>query len=306
MRTFLGCVLCCVFLSVTCRIVQAAEGLVRVADHVYSYVAVAAPSAVNSYGANAGIIIGDRSVLVVDTLISAKEAKRFINDIKKITDKPIESVVNTHYHLDHSFGNAEFVKKGAAIISHVDCKRSMQENAEKTLANADQYGLTPEDMVGTTVSYPLLTFSETMQLDLGNLKVELIHVAHAHTKGSILVYIPKVNVVFAGDVMFTDFHPYMADGNIEGWLQTLDFLDNLKADKIIPGHGPLSGAKDITEMKSYLVAFDKMAKKLVAENLDVDAIAKNMEEKLPHRSAGQWIIKANIAGKYLPKQNTSH
>src|SRR5512140_3087910 len=74
-------------------------GLTRIADNVYSYVDVKGATPQNSFGANAGIVIGKNGILVVDTLISSKEAKRFLQDIRKVSDKPIKYVINTHYHL---------------------------------------------------------------------------------------------------------------------------------------------------------------------------------------------------------------
>ena len=106
---------------------RADSGLVKVSNHVYSYADVKPVSPLNSFGANAGIVVGDNAVLVVDTLICAKEAKKLIQEIRKTTDLPIKYVVNTHYHFDHVFGNGEFIKMNATIISHTDCKKRMEQ-----------------------------------------------------------------------------------------------------------------------------------------------------------------------------------
>ena len=88
-------------------------GLEKIADNVYSYVDIKNGTPQKSFGANAGIIIGEDGIVVIDTLVSSKEAMRFIKDIRAVSDKPIKYVINTHYHLDHTFGNSEFVKLGA-------------------------------------------------------------------------------------------------------------------------------------------------------------------------------------------------
>ena len=108
----------------------AAEGLTRIAESVYSYVDVKNASPSNSFGANAGIIVGRDGVVVVDTLMTAKEAKRFIRDIRAITEKPVKYVVDTHYHLDHAFGNAEFARLGAVIVSHENDRANLAKNGE--------------------------------------------------------------------------------------------------------------------------------------------------------------------------------
>jgi len=115
---------------VLCGNVFAAEKLTKIADNVYSYVDTKSSTPQNSYGANAGIILGRDGIVVVDTLISSKEAKRFIKDIKAISKKPIKYVINTHYHLDHTFGNSEFKKIGALIISHTNDGNNLKIHGE--------------------------------------------------------------------------------------------------------------------------------------------------------------------------------
>jgi glyoxylase-like metal-dependent hydrolase (beta-lactamase superfamily II) len=289
-------VCCCLFLA---HAAHAGNGLTRISDHVYAYVDVKEASPANSFGANAGIIIGPDSIVVIDTLVSAREAQRFLRDIREISDKPISYVIDTHYHLDHAFGNGEFAGQGAVIIAHAACRDEMEHKAADVLANGKNYGLTAEDLAGTEITYPNLTFTDRLQLHLGDMEVELIHVAPSHSKGSILVYLPAEKVVFAGDVLFTDFHPYMGDGDIPGWQQTLDFLAALDADKIIPGHGPLSGKKDVADMKGYITLFDRMAKALTPAKIDPAGIAAEMKKILPARAQGDWLIQANIEAKYL-------
>jgi glyoxylase-like metal-dependent hydrolase (beta-lactamase superfamily II) len=281
--------------------VLAAQGLTKIADNVYSYVDTKKMSPQNSFGANAGIVIGRDGIIVIDTLISAKEAKRFIKDIRAVSDKPIRYVVNTHYHLDHTFGNSEFEKLGAIIISHTIDKVSLQIKGEGSLKNAATFGLTEQDMEGTKIAAPTVTFNGTMEIDLGDRKVELLYKRASHTDGSILVYLPDTKVLFTGDILFTGYHPYMADGDIKGWIETLDDILKMNVDAIIPGHGPISGKKDIADMKEYIIAFDKKAAELCAKSADVDYIVSEIKKSLPLRAEGDGLIKANIQGKYLKK-----
>ncbi|HEX8949670.1 MAG TPA: MBL fold metallo-hydrolase, partial [Dissulfurispiraceae bacterium] len=250
----------------------AAGGLTKIEDGVYSYADVKNGAPSNSFGANAGIIIGKEGIVVVDTLISSKEAQRFIKDIRAVSPRPFRYVVNTHSHLDHTFGNLDFRRLGAVIVSQEKCKENMEKNSETALKNAAQYGLTENDMKGTEVLYPSLTFGDRMTIDLGDRKVELIYPGPSHTSGSILVYVPDKKVLFAGDVLFTGYHPFIGDGDIEGWIKALDYILTLDVEKIVPGHGPVSTKKDIQDMKDYLIAFDRKAKELCAQSNDLDYI----------------------------------
>ncbi len=296
---FILCLVCSSFHTTA----FAEERLKRIADDIYSYVDVKKSGPHNSFGANAGIIVGRDGILVIDTLISAKEAQRFIRDIKAISEKPIKYVVNTHHHLDHSFGNSEFVKLGAVVISQEKAKKSALEQSEQTLQNAAAYGLTAQDMEGSTIAYPTLSFGDRMEIDLGDIRAELINVNPSHTEGSILVFIPERKALFAGDILFTNFHPYMADGDLKNWVKALDYILTLNVEGIVPGHGPLSTKEDVRDMKEYILAFDKKARKLSAKSKDADYIASEIKKSLPARAEGDWIVKANIQMRYLKKQS---
>lgn len=275
--------------------------LTRIADNVYSYVGEKDASPGHSFAANAGIVIGRDGILVVDTLISAKEAQRFLAGIRKISDKPIRYVVNTHTHLDHAFGNCVFAKQGAVVISHTADRRLLERVGADTLKNIGNFGLKPRDMAGTEIVYPALAFSDRMQIDLGGETVELIRVAPSHTEGSIIVCLPARRLLFSGDILFTDFHPYLADGDIPGWTKTLDALLAMDVERIIPGHGPLSTKKDLQEMKEYLLLFDAKARELAAGSKDVDAMAAELKKVLPKRSLAEWMIAFNVKSRYLQK-----
>jgi glyoxylase-like metal-dependent hydrolase (beta-lactamase superfamily II) len=276
--------------------------LTRVADNVYSYVGVKDSSPSHSFAANAGIVIGRDGVLVVDTLISAKEGERFLADIRKVTDKPIKYVVNTHTHLDHAFGNCVFARIGAMVISHTADRELLAKIGEGTLKNISMFGLKAEDMTGTEIVLPSLSFSDRMQIDLGDETVELLRVAPSHTGGSIIVSVPAKKLFFSGDILFTDFHPFMADGDITGWTKTIDALLLMEVEKIIPGHGPLSTKKDLKEMKEYLLLFDKKARELAATSQDADAIASELKKLLPPRAMADWMIAFNVKSRYLGKK----
>jgi glyoxylase-like metal-dependent hydrolase (beta-lactamase superfamily II) len=288
-----------VFLCVSS--VFAEGGLTKIVDGIYSYVDVKHATAQNSFGANAGIIVGRDGIIVIDTLISAKEAKKFIKDIRLVSDKPIKYVVNTHMHLDHTFGNCEFVKLGATIIASADGKREMRSYAETALKKASAYGLTEQDLEGTEICYPSITFEKKMEIDLGGRTVELIHPGRSHTEGSIVVFVPDQKAIFAGDILFTDYHPNLIYADIDGWVKALDYVLAMDAATIVPGHGPVSSKKDVADMKNYLVLFDKKAKELTAQSGDLQHIVSELRKILPPRAELDMMIGANVQMRYLKK-----
>jgi cyclase len=289
--------------AMTLLFVQTAfADLTKLADNVYSYVGVKDASPASSFAANAGIVIGRDGVLIIDTLISAKEGERFLADIRKVTNKPIKYVVNTHTHLDHAFGNCVFAKLGATVISHDADRASLSKSGADTLKHAGDYGLKPEDMAGTEIAIPTLSFSDRLFIDLGGEEIQLIRTAPSHTAGSLVVYLPAKKLLFSGDILFTDFHPYLADGDIPGWTKTIDALLAMDVERIVPGHGPLSGKKDLRAMKAYLLLFDNKARELAATSQDADAIAAQMLKTLPKRSMAEWMVGYNLKSRYLGKK----
>jgi glyoxylase-like metal-dependent hydrolase (beta-lactamase superfamily II) len=275
--------------------------LTRLADNVYSYVGVKDASPAHSFAANAGIVIGRDGVLVVDTLISAKEGERFLADIRKVTNKPIKYVVNTHTHLDHALGNCVFAKLGATVISHEADRQSLASQGAGILQDSGSYGLKPEDMFGTEISVPTLGFSEQLIIDLGGEEVSLIRTAPSHTAGSLVVYLPAKKLLFSGDILFTDFHPFLADGDFKGWISTIDSLLAMDVERIIPGHGPLSKKKDLREMREYLLLFDSKARELASASQDADVIAAQLLKILPKRTMAEWMVAFNVKSRYLGK-----
>lgn len=275
--------------------------LTRLSDNVYSYVGEQDASPAHSFAANAGIIIGRDGVLVVDTLISAKEGERFLADIRKITKKPIRYVVNTHTHLDHAFGNCVFAELGATVISHSADKALLAKIGADILKNSGIYGLKPEDMAGTAIVLPAITFSDRMSIDLGGVEVELIRTAPSHTDGSLVVYLPGQKIMFSGDILFTGFHPFLADGDLSGWAKTIDSLLTMDVERIIPGHGPLSTKKDLQEMKAYLITFDTTAREMAAKGASADVITTELLKQLPKRTQAEWMVGHNVKARYLKK-----
>jgi cyclase len=177
----------------------------------------------------------------------------------------------------------------------------MVKNGDALLQRAKYFGLSDEAMSGTTVATPSLTFSDAMEIDLEDKKIELLHAGPSHTNGSSIVFIPDSKVLFAGDVLFTNYHPNMRDGDIQGWVKVLDRISSMDVVRIVPGHGPLSTKKDIDDMKKYLLAFDAKARELAARSNDPDYIAAEVKKAVPNRQYFDIFIASNVKWLYLKK-----
>lgn len=296
-------VIACFFMAES-GFAQDTTKLAQLSAHVYAYTGItqASPSG-NSFGANCGVIVGDHAVLVVDTLISAKKAREFISQIKEITGKPIKYAVNTHHHLDHAWGNSEFEKLGAIIIGHANTPLSKAQ-VDFAIAHAQGYGLTTDDLAGTQACVPSVTFNDTMNIDLGNVTVTLHFPGASHTNSSITAYVNEDHVLFAGDIVFNKYHPFLAEGDIANWINVLSGLETSTASIIVPGHGPVATKKDLKELAVYLKAFDSTAKKLCQQKTqeEAPAISEELLRLLPDQGRTELtgLVEMNIRGKYLP------
>jgi glyoxylase-like metal-dependent hydrolase (beta-lactamase superfamily II) len=289
---------------------QDQRSLQKLSAHTCAYVGTknASPSA-NSFGANSGVVIGGDAVLVVDTLISAREAEKLLTDIRKVTDRPIKYVVNTHYHLDHAWGNSVFVNNGAIVIAHENSRLSASKS-QYALDRYQEFGLSAADMEGTVLKFPTVTFKDAMRVDLGGgVIVDLSYPGASHTLDSITVIVSPDQVLFTGDVLFTKYHPYLAEGDIPSWEKVLTGLEKTTAKVIVPGHGPVSTIADIKDMEVYIKVFDQKAKQLSKGKKQDDApvVAKELLKALPEqgRTETTGMVEGNLREKYLPKANTA-
>lgn len=309
MKRHLWIVLC--VLSLICLDARADENrqLKKIGEHVWAYTDISPKTLANGCGVNTGVIVGDKGALIVDTRSSAKEGKRFLADIRKITKLPILWVVNTHYHFDHAWGNCVFVDEGAKVIGASPAPELLAKSGPRNLAQYQKNDKTREDFEGTTIVPATVSFTGTMTLDLGGIVVELRSLPHAHSPDNLMVWVPQDKVLFSGDLLFVGCHPFLGEGDIQGWITGLDTIASFKAEKIVPGHGPVSTAKDIEEMKAYLKAFDDNAKELAKGKTknDAPALAKELEKRLPDQGRKELsgMIEHNLRMKYLPRKKTS-
>jgi glyoxylase-like metal-dependent hydrolase (beta-lactamase superfamily II) len=245
--------------------------------------------------------------MVVDTLTSANEGRGLLNAIKKLTNKPIKYVANTHYHLDHALGNCIFAKEGAIIIAHENVRGS-SKRAAKTIKNPESYGMTKEDMKGTVFIEPDICFAKRIYVDLGGIVVELFYPGASHNNSSVAAYIKKDNVLFTGDMLFNKCHPFIGEGDLASWEKVLDRISKINASVIIPGHGPLANKKDIEDMKEYIRKFDMLARKLCKGKTlkDSSLVANEMLKQLPDQKRDQlkMLVEMNLKFRYLkPEKN---
>ena len=250
----------------------------KVADGVYY--------ASGGFGSNNVVIVNDRDVLVVDDGTTPAAARAFLDDIKKITNKPVRTVVNTHFHYDHTDGNSvfgpevqiiahEYVRTAIAtfdvlnrepfitsqktavpariedLTKQIAAEKDPQKKAalQKDLAAAQT---TQNELKEIKPTPPNVTYSSKMVLYKGSREIQLLFLGRGHTGGDTVVFLPRERIVCTGDLMESRL-AYMGDAFFDEWVTTLGALKNLDFSLVLPGHGvPFSDKGLITAFQSYL------------------------------------------------------
>jgi glyoxylase-like metal-dependent hydrolase (beta-lactamase superfamily II) len=234
-------------------------------------------------GGNVGVFISDHDVVLIDNKYEIIE-DILMTSLKKITDKPIKFIINTHFHHDHSDGNRAFGKQGIPIISHQNAKKRMMEDKElyggiySFIKNFVQPKYDEN-------SLPVFTYESKMTISQGNEEIELYNFGKAHTDGDSVVVFKNNNIIHTGDAFVRYGYPYVDlnnGGSIKGLIDFLGTLELLCDENtiIIPGHGNLSKKEDVTDLKNSLKELYNKTVIGLKNGLSYTEISDSVEETL--------------------------
>lgn len=217
--------------------------------------------------ANAGFVIGKTGVIFVDSKNSAESEKDVLAEIATITTEPVNTAIILHS--DHELG-VTALPAGLTIIA--------QENTKKEMEVSTARDAVPHDY------FPTKTVAKDETMTIDSVRVRLLHWAPAHTSGDLIAYFPAQKVVFAGDLIVTDFplagtqiHPEL-HGSVAGWIESIKNMLDLDADTYVSGHGDLFTKNDVKTKLAFIEdKWDKM-KSMVAQGKSLDEIKTALGE----------------------------
>lgn len=230
---------------------------VQVAPHTWYVLGKAgmASAANEGFMSNAGFVVTDEGVVVLDALGTPVLGEQLIAEIGKITDKPIRRVIVSHYHADHYYGLQAFKERGIEIWAHQAGQGILaSEEAEARLEQRrrDLFPFVDENTVLTPADVWL--DDDGAEFTLGGVTMRVIYVGPTHSPDDIVLHVVEDDIVFAGDLLFRGRVPFVGDANTREWLKALDRLLEIDAKILIPGHGPVSKNPqvDLVMTRDYL------------------------------------------------------
>jgi glyoxylase-like metal-dependent hydrolase (beta-lactamase superfamily II) len=234
------------------------KGLHEIGDDVFAYL-----QPTGSWGySNAGLLAGDGTSLLIDTLIDLKLTREMLSAMRQITEtKPIDTLINTHANGDHCWGN-QLVPERADIYTTVATAEEMRLVSPQMIEGL-KHTADPELKPFVDIAFgdfsldeinprmPDHTFTDSLSLTIGGREVRVRDLGPAHTDSDSIVYMPDSQVVFTGDLVFVEGTPIAWSGPVGNWIRACEELCTLDAKIVVPGHGPVTDKDGVRTVKRY-------------------------------------------------------
>lgn len=271
----------------------------QVGEGLYAFTAEGDP--------NTGVIIGDESVMIVEAQATPRLARKVIECVRSVTDKPISHVVLTHYHAVRVLGASAY---GAREIIMSDKAAAMveergQEDWDSEFDRFPRLFQGHEEIPGLT--RPTTTFSESMTVMLGKRRVDIMKLGRAHTAGDAVIWVPDQEVMFTGDIVEYHSACYCGDGHFNDWPETLANIAAFEPKSIAPGRGDaLVGeemvAKALENTADFVASTYKPVARIVARGGTLkeawDAVRAECDPKFADYAIYEHCLPFNVARAY--------
>jgi glyoxylase-like metal-dependent hydrolase (beta-lactamase superfamily II) len=241
------------------------------------YAAIDGPE--HKSGSNAGFVIGDDGVLVIDSFFYPEATRALVAEIRRLTPKPIRYVVNTHYHADHTGGDQVLRDAGAIIVAHRNVRGWLRTE------NIHLFGdrITPELRERIeALPLPDVTTTNGLTIWLGSRKV-VVKTVLGHTGGDLTLAVPDAKVLFTGDLLWRKIAPNLIDGSVKEWTATdseFEAMSDAAHMAFVPGHGDVADLQDVKEFRKYLADLRRLVMDGRKVGLKGDVLAAAVTPKL--------------------------
>ncbi len=212
-------------------------------------------SANQNFISNTGFVVTPVGVVVIDALGSPELARRLLAEIRKITAKPIHTVVVTHYHADHIYGLQVFKEAGARIIAHDAARAYLTSETAQLRLQSSRQDLWPWVDEKTRLVSADVWITDKYTFTVGGVQFVVQPVGPSHTAEDVAVHVPQKKVLFAGDLVFRNRIPFVGQADSKHWIMAMEDLLKFDVKWVVPGHGPISDdpSADMRLTRDYLI-----------------------------------------------------
>jgi cyclase len=260
---------------------------------------------------NFGIVKAkDSSAILIDADI--RRMDEIEDALQKTGCSKVRYLVNTHENFDHSSANDYFERTGAIVIGSEGCWRALHDDGDAKFA--EMAGRSPElwsKFPGLKMGNLQITFSREVTLRLTGVALRIVYAAHngkSHSRGDAIAILENQQILFAGDLLYTNYHPVTIYGDIANWVQSIDRLLDQHFVSIVPGHGPVSSGGNaacrqaLAQFRSYLEDFDNRLNEIKSGNKSPAEVEAYMKDGEYAAMGKTWMVKRNI--EYFLKEGS--
>ena len=241
-------------------------------------------------GGNIVVSAGNDGTLIIDDEYEPMSQK-VRTAISALSDHPVNFVINTHWHNDHTGGNEALGSSGAIIVAH--------ENSRNRMASDQVMSLYGPQKAYRREGLPKVTFSQSMRLHYNDDEIDIVHVGPAHTDGDAVIFFRTQNILCTGD-LFVGYEfrpPYFDDlngGSAEGMIRAIESLVEMTDERtiVIPGHGDLATRADLLDYRAKFISIRDLIKTAIAQGRSEDQVVASKPTAgfaIPGRGADRWV-----------------
>jgi glyoxylase-like metal-dependent hydrolase (beta-lactamase superfamily II) len=270
----------------TADLAEKKTSFVELGPDVYGFTAEGDP--------NSGVVVGDDCALVFDAQATPKQAQRVIDRVREVTDKPIRYVVLSHYHAVRVLGASAYGAQ-EIICSRLTYDLILERGEQDWASEVGRFPRLFEDAASVPgLTWPTITFETSLTLFLGKRRVDLLHLGKGHTAGDTILWLPYERIMFAGDLVEAGATPYTGDAHLREWPTTLEHLEALSPQQMLPGRGdaltsPAQVAEALAGTRSFLRDLYTAAEAGVAARKTLGEIYHDTMAAMRPKY-GHWVI----------------
>ena len=248
------------------------------------------------YSSNAGLIVGEKEAIVVDSLTNQYMIENFMGKIREVTDQPVRFLINTHPHGDHTYTNHFFTE--ATVLCSSPCREATLQMPKDLIEKARQE-VPAMSFDGAKDTPQGLVFEKSITLYPEGREIRVVCLGPGHSPSDTYVFLPQEKIVFCGDILFSGTPPLSLAGSVQGHLKQLEILAGLEAEIYVAGHGPVVGLEKVYDARDYLLTVLAEARKCFDQGLSFKEAAQTIDlGKKEWTSAPAFFLFAQCARAY--------